>query len=163
MSNIGAEVCTLYTPCAANKNAVALCLSYGSPWYVLRVLDIETCIRCRHVMWRGQTFEGCHQLFLFLWGCCHGHRSSMRRDPHLFAPWVDICSLQLVTSEVLPKLEVLSSIYEWLLPAQLRLLLLKRSAVHQLWCNMFPIHNIFRRNCPPGRRCGIHVLDQWHH
>lgn len=57
MSDICVQVCTHDSPCAANKN-VATSLCTYSAWYVRLVWGSEKSIRCRHVMWGGQPFEG---------------------------------------------------------------------------------------------------------
>lgn len=115
----------------------------------------KTSIKCEHMMWRGQNFEGHHKVVLWIWRCFLNYTSSMRQAVRLSVRHLGIKCLQIVLWVVLPKFERLPSTHELPLLAELRPLSLKHSALHWQWCCSFQIHNSGQPNCGSAPRCGV--------
>lgn len=140
MSYIFVQVYTRHSRCTASKRDFAPCRTYVSPLRVLPVWVTETSTWCRHVMtqrkWKGA-----------LW-LCFPYEDAITVRVVSWPRCLPFClpaenrSLQAVPWGTLPKSEILSSIYEFLLLMQLRLLLFDHFAVRCQSVSSSP-HTVF--------------------
>lgn len=79
---------------------------------------------------------GCIQWMLFVWGSCHGHKSSMKWGLPLLSRKFEIRILQLFPYELFPVADFLP-LYECHFLPELRLHLLKRFAVQRRYIIYF--------------------------
>lgn len=105
-------------------------------------------MRARNV--RGQTFDWCYEMVLPLRIFLHCHKMSKRWSVRLSSRQLDNCILQSTSWEIIPKLELLTSIWKWPFLALMQLLPSKRSAVHQRWRHSPHIHIICWSKKPFG-------------